>query len=66
MANLGYDPELEERLYCDDCRGGAHGQVISYDHSEVTRLLEAKELKLEDRCIRCGVEREKPHRSRHA
>ena len=64
MANLGQNPELEEKLFCDDCRGGAHGQVIVYDEPEILRLMEAKEIKHEGRCVRCGIVREQPKSER--
>lgn len=60
MANLGEDPELESRLFCEDCRRGAHGKVLSYDGPETRRQLETKELKLSGQCKHCGNQLPRP------
>lgn len=54
MANLGENPELEERLFCGPCRQGASGKVLTYNAPEVSRLLEAGELELGGQCAHCG------------
>lgn len=60
MSNLGEDPELEERLFCEGCRSGVHGKVLTYDGPEIRRQLDLKELKLTGQCKHCGNPLPKP------
>lgn len=61
MSNLGENPELESRLFCEGCRRGDHGKVLTYDGPEIRRLLDLKEYEFGSQCVHCGVPHE--HRS---